>query len=283
MTFYLRRVTHHTGEPVCYAPYPLTSNFIDTHAHVFASQFDTDRAAVLARARAAGVSRIYLPNIDRASVDAMLALEQAEPDYCFAMMGLHPCSVKADFERELAVVEEWLNRRSFVAVGEIGTDLHWDQTFRAQQAEAFLTQVGWARQRNVPVVIHCRKSIDWTLDLLEPLADARLRGIFHCFTGTAEQARRVVAMGFKLGIGGVATFKNGGLDQVLPHVDPDALVLETDSPYLAPTPHRGQRNEPAYVARVAARVAEVLGESVDAVARRTSHTAEHLFHPAPTP
>ncbi|MGB3618634.1 MAG: TatD family hydrolase [Catalinimonas sp.] len=257
----------------------LNAPLIDTHAHVYAERFEADRDAVTARAKAAGVARVYLPNVDRASVAGMLTAERADPDFYRPMMGLHPCSVKADFEEELAEVENWLNRRSFVAVGEIGTDLYWDQTFREQQAEAFRVQVGWAKARDLPVVIHCRESIDWTLALLEPFADARLRGIFHCFTGTVDQAQRAVALGFRLGVGGVVTFKNGGLDRVLPHVDPDALVLETDSPYLAPTPHRGKRNEPAYVALVAVRLAELLGESVENTARRTTRTAEALFNP----
>lgn len=254
---------------------------VDTHTHLYADAFAADRAEVIQRALDGGVTRFYLPNIDHTSVEGMLALEARYPAHCFAMMGLHPCHVDAHVEQALHEVETWLNRRPFVAVGEIGTDLHWDQTYRAQQAEAFRIQVGWAQARDLPVVIHCRDSFDWTMELLEPLHDARLRGIFHCFTGTAAQARRAVELGFLLGIGGVATFKNGGLDQVLPHIDLQHLVLETDSPYLAPVPHRGRRNEPAFVALVAQRVADLHQTTLAAVARVTTHNACRLFGHTP--
>ena len=170
---------------------------------------------------------------------------------CFPMMGLHPCSVKKDFERELYIVEDWLSKRRFSAVGEIGTDLYWDKTFFEQQKEAFMIQVSWAKKYGLPIVIHCRESIDETIELVEQMQDGNLRGIFHCFSGTAEQAKRITKLGFYLGIGGVVTFKNGGLDKVIPEIDLEHMVLETDSPYLAPVPHRGKRNEPCYIPLVA--------------------------------
>lgn len=253
--------------------------FIDTHAHLYADEFAPDRADTLARCRAQEVQRIYMPNVDHASIDGMMELESRSGGMCIAMMGLHPCYVKKDFQRELYLVEAWLSKRTFAAVGEIGTDLYWDKTFWEQQKEAFTIQLGWARQYKLPVVIHCRDSIDETLALLESLGDASLRGVFHCFTGNAAQAARVLKLGFSLGIGGVATFKNGGLDKVLPDIPLQHLVLETDSPYLAPVPHRGKRNEPAYIPLVAQRVAAIKNISVEEVKQATTHNALALFDP----
>lgn len=252
-------------------------NWIDTHAHIYVDEFKADRHDVINRAIEKGISAIMMPNIDRTSIDDMLEVEARYPQMCFAMMGLHPCSVKKDFEKELYVVEDWLFKRKFLAVGEMGTDLYWDKTFWEQQKEAFVIQVGWARKLGLPLVIHCRESIDETLALLEPLAGDDLRGVFHCFTGTIEQANRIVAMGFHLGIGGVATFKNGGLDNVLPNVDPGCLVMETDSPYLAPVPYRGKRNEPAYVLHVAEKLTSYKKVSMDELESLTWMNARRLF------
>ena len=252
---------------------------IDTHAHLYSSKFDDDRADMIARAQAAGVERVYLPNVDSKSIEGMLALEAAYPDYCVAMMGLHPCSVKADYERELAVVREWLDERPFVAVGEIGIDLYWDKTFVKEQQAAFLTQTRWAKELGVPIVIHARESIDMLVELLQDEKGPELKGVFHCFTGKAEQARAVLDLGMYLGIGGVATFKNGGLDKVLPEVPLAALVLETDAPYLAPKPYRGKRNESAYVRLVAERVATIMNFSFEKVVQMTGANARQLFAP----
>lgn len=250
---------------------------VDTHAHLYAKRFDQDREAMLQRAFDAGVEAIYLPNIDGGSIEAMLALEAAYPQQCFAMMGLHPCSVDADYESALALVREWLDRRDFCAVGEIGIDLYWDKTFLRQQQEAFLTQVTWAMERELPVVIHSRESIDLIIELLQEVRDERLRGIFHCFTGDERQARAAIDLGFYLGIGGVLTFKNSGLDRVLASVDLAHLVLETDAPYLAPAPYRGKRNESAYVRLVAERLATVKELSPEEVAYRTTRNAYAVF------
>lgn len=239
-------------------PQSTMPNWTDTHAHIYSEEFLPDREDALSRAQEAGVERIYMPNIDHTSIDAMLEAEMKYPRNCFAMMGLHPCSVKKDFEKELYLVEQWLGKRKFHAVGEMGTDLYWDKTFWEQQKEAFVIQVSWAKKYKLPIVIHCRESIDETIELLEPLVDRTLCGIFHCFSGNADQAKKVVAMGFYLGIGGVATFKNGGLDKVLPEVPLDRIVLETDSPYLAPVPYRGKRNEPSYIPLIADKVAELM-------------------------
>ena len=258
-------------------PQPLMPNWTDTHAHIYSEEFLPDRSEALRRAQEAGVGKIYMPNIDHTSIDAMLEVEMLYKGKCFAMMGLHPCSVKKDFEKELYLVEQWLGKRKFHAVGEMGTDLYWDKTFWEQQKEAFVIQVNWAKKYNLPIVIHCRESMDQTIEILEPLVDRNLRGIFHCFSGNVAQAKKVLAMGFYLGIGGVATFKNGGLDKVLPEVPLDRIVLETDSPYLAPVPYRGKRNEPSYIPLVANRVCELMKVSVEDLQKITSANGGKIF------
>lgn len=252
-------------------------SLIDTHAHIYLEEFDADREDMMHRSAEAGVDKIYMPNVDHTSIDRMLELELKHPGVCIPMMGLHPCYIKKDFEKELYLVEDWLNKRKFSAVGEIGTDLYWDKTFWPQQQEAFKVQVGWARKLKLPIVIHCRESIDETIALLEPMLGDGLKGVFHCFSGTLAQAKRIMAMGFYLGYGGVATFKNGGQDKVIPHIPLDSIVLETDSPYLAPVPHRGKRNEPAYIELVANRIADLRGISGSEVKQKTSHNANQLF------
>lgn len=251
--------------------------FIDTHAHIYAKQFKKDQDDVLRRAFEQEVQKIYLPNIDHSSIEDMMEVEAKYPENCFAMMGLHPCSVKQDFEKELYLVEDWLGKRSFSAVGEIGTDLYWDKTFFEQQAEAFKIQVEWAKKYKLPIVIHCRDSFQETIDLLTPLMDDNLTGVFHCFTGTIAEAQQVIDLGFFMGIGGVSTFKNGGLDKVLPEVAIEHLVLETDCPYLAPVPYRGKRNESSYVPLIAQRLADMKGIKVEEVAQKTTKNAEKLF------
>ncbi|WP_027003551.1 TatD family hydrolase [Hugenholtzia roseola] len=252
-------------------------SFIDTHAHIYDKSFDKDRAETLNRARQAGVSHLYLPNVDSTSIDAMMEVELQNPDYCTALMGLHPCSVKKDFEKELYIVEDWLHKREFVAVGEIGLDFYWDTTFMEQQKEAFKIQIEWAKMRQIPIVIHTRNSTNEALDLIESVNDDNLRGIFHCFGGTEEQAERIKAAGFLMGIGGVVTFKNSGLADFLHKVGLEHLVLETDAPYLAPVPYRGKRNEPAYLEFIAKKIAEICNCSPEKVAKQTSLNANALF------
>jgi TatD DNase family protein len=251
--------------------------WIDTHAHIYLKDFDEDRAAMLRQCSDVDIRKIYMPNIDHTSIDGMLEVEHRYPNQCFSMMGLHPCSVKKDFESELYRVEEWLTKRRFAAVGEMGTDLYWDKTFWEQQQEAFKIQVSWAKQYKLPLVIHCRESIDQTIELLEPLLDGKLTGIFHCFSGNLEQAMKIISMGFYLGIGGVVTFKNGGLDKILPDIDLEKVVLETDSPYLAPTPHRGKRNSPLYIPHIAGKIAEIKNITPDDVKLITTRNALTLF------
>lgn len=255
-----------------------TMKLIDTHAHLYAAEFDEDRDAMIQRAVDQGVEKYYLPNIDSSSIDSMLALETAYPDRCFAMMGLHPCSVQANYEEELAIVRSWLGRRSFCAIGEIGIDLYWDTSTLEQQKIAFLRQVEWALEFDLPFAIHSRESIDLIIALLRDLKEPRLKGIFHCFGGSVDQAEAVIELGFLLGIGGVLTFKKAGLDATLASIDLAHLVLETDAPYLAPTPYRGKRNESAYVRLVAEKLATVKQVSLEEVATITTANAETLFH-----
>lgn len=256
--------------------------WIDTHAHIYAEQFDTDRVDMMHRAHESGVDKIFMPNIDHTSVDVMLELENKYPTVCFPMMGLHPCSVNKDFEKELYVVENWLSKRKFAAVGEMGTDLYWDKTFWGQQVEAFNIQVGFAKKYKLPIVVHCRESMDQTIELTKKLQDGNLSGVFHCFTGTQEQAEKLIRLGFYLGIGGVATFKKSApdsyrMENVIPHIPLDRIVLETDSPYLTPAPHRGKRNEPSYIPFIAKRVAELKNISLDELKTGTTHNANKLF------
>jgi TatD DNase family protein len=253
------------------------SYWTDTHAHIYSKEFDHDRPDILEKCAASNVRRIFMPNVDHTSIDSMLEVEGRAAGICFPMMGLHPCSVKKDFERELYIVEQWLSKREFSAVGEIGTDLYWDKTFWEQQKEAFNIQVAWAKQFRLPVVIHCRESMDETIALVGKLQDGDLRGVFHCFSGTWEQAEKIIRLNFLLGIGGVTTFKKGGLDAVLPEIPMEKIVLETDSPYLAPVPHRGKRNEPAYIPLIGERVALLKKTDVASVMEQTTKNALQLF------
>lgn len=252
--------------------------WVDTHAHIYSMEFDLDRDDVLRQCLDLGISKIFMPNIDHTSVDAMLEVEHAHPDQCISMMGLHPCSVKRGFERELYKIEEWLAKRKFAAIGEMGTDLYWDKSLWEEQAEAFVIQTNWAKQYKLPLVIHCRESIDQTIELLTPLADQNLKGVFHCFSGTYEQAKKITDLGFYLGLGGVSTFKNGGLDLVIPNLDLDNLVLETDCPYLAPVPHRGKRNSSEYIPLIATRIAELKRISISELQSLTTSNALRLFN-----
>lgn len=252
--------------------------YIDTHAHIYADEFKADRADLLHRCEEQRIDKIFMPNVDHTSIDKMLDLEQRWPKQCYAMMGLHPCSVKKDFERELYIIEDWLSKRKFAAVGEIGTDLYWDKSFWEQQQEAVAIQVNWAKKYQLPIILHCRESLEQTIEIIEKLQDGNLKGIFHCFSGSAEQAKRIFKLGFYIGLGGVVTFKNGGLDKVLPEIDLQQAVLETDSPYLAPVPHRGKRNEPAYIPLISSKIAELMNTSVEEVQKVTSHNALNLFN-----
>lgn len=249
---------------------------IETHAHIYDPQYTDDLDQMLNRAWTAGIEQIWMPNCDSGTIDRMLAIADAEPARCLPMIGLHPCYVTETFESELRLVEDWLGKRKFLALGEIGMDLYWDKTFRAQQEEAFLWQCQMAVKHKLWIDIHSRNAFHETVALIEKFANPDLTGVFHCFTGTLEEARIAVGMGFKLGIGGVATFKNGGLDKVLPYLAPDDIVLETDSPYLAPVPYRGKRNEVAYIDLVAQRVADLMKMPKSDLVAATTQTARRL-------
>ncbi len=251
--------------------------FIDTHAHLYASAFTEDTKQVIERSRDHQIRKIYLPNINIDTIDSMLALESQYPDLCAAMIGIHPCYIDLDFEKQLLQVETWLTKRSFVAIGEVGMDLYRDKTYQAQQKEALAIQLNWAKQYQLPVVIHCRAGIETTLQLLEKYQDGNLKGIFHCFSGSLQEAIRITTLGFYLGIGGLITFKNAGLDRIVAAIGLEHLVLETDAPYLAPTPHRGQRNEPAYLLHIAEKLANIKAVSVEKVAQVTTTNATEVF------
>lgn len=250
---------------------------IDTHCHLYADAFDNDRPAMMQRALDAGVAQFYLPAIDSTVIDAMLQMELDYPGQCFAMMGLHPCSVKDDYRRELDIAAAWLERRKFIAIGETGLDFYWDKTFVPQQYKAFETQVQWAKDAGVPVVIHSRQSTPECIDVIKKMQDGKLHGIFHCFGGSLEEAQAITGLGFYLGIGGVLTYKNSGLAAVLAQLPLDNIVLETDAPYLSPVPLRGKRNESAYLIYIAEKLADVKQLPVSDVLRITSANAERLF------
>ncbi|MEO6686829.1 MAG: TatD family hydrolase [Dyadobacter sp.] len=250
---------------------------IETHAHIYDEKYDEDRTEMLQRAWDLGIEEIWMPNCDHTTIPGMMQLAETFPDKCLPMIGLHPTYVKEGFEKELEIVEAWLDKYKFIAVGEIGMDLFWDKTFRAQQEEAFLYQCKLARKHNLWIDIHCREAFPETITLIEKFADSSLTGIFHCFIGTLEEAQKAIDLGFKLGIGGVSTFKNGGLDKVLPFIDLENLVLETDSPYLAPTPYRGKRNEVSYIDLVAQRVADLKQITKQEVIDTTTKTAKSLL------
>ncbi len=250
---------------------------IDTHTHLYLDHFKDDIELVIQRAESEGVRAFYLPNIDSSSISPMMSLEEKFPNKCFPMMGLHPCSVKENYNEELNLVKKWLDKRPFCAVGEIGIDLYWDKTFFEEQKKAFITQTGWAKELGIPIIIHARESLELLIDLVKNEKDNRLNGIFHCFTGTYKQAVEIMDMGFYMGIGGVLTYKNAGLDKTLQDVPLDRLVLETDSPYLTPIPFRGKRNESSYIKYVSAKLAEVKGINLEEIAVVTTANAKKIF------
>lgn len=249
----------------------------DTHIHLYNKEFDPDREQCIEQAVSAGVDRFFLPNIDLESIAPMLALEAAHPDRCFAMMGLHPCYVKEDWQEQLAVIESWWERRTFCAVGEIGIDLYWDKSTLALQEAAFSRQIQLANRYNKPVVIHCRESFNEIMAVLKKFPKQTPQGIFHCFSGNADQAREVIQLGFSLGIGGVVTYKKSGLDQVVKEIPLEHIVLETDAPYLAPVPFRGKRNAPEYVRIVAEQIATIKGITMEEVAAVTTENSRKIF------
>lgn len=250
---------------------------IDTHSHIYLSEFKEDRTAMLDRAGNEGVGKILLPAIDSGTHSALLELEATQPDRCLAMMGVHPCSVKENYKEELRIARDWLDKRPFHAVGEIGLDFYWDRSFTEQQVAAFHEQLEWAIHFDLPVSIHSRNATDECIAVVKEHQQGKLKGVFHCFSGDVKQAQQIIDLGLYLGIGGVVTFKNSGLDKVIKAVGIDHIVLETDAPYLAPMPFRGKRNEPAYLKYVVDKLAPLNNIPEEKVAEITTANAERLF------
>lgn len=249
----------------------------DTHCHLYLDEFKNDIDAIMKRAEDTGVQKFYLPAIDSSETTNLFHLEEKFPGKCFAMMGLHPCSVKENVNTELSHVESWIAKRKFVAIGEIGLDLYWDTTFATQQYDAFRTQAGWAIQHNLPIIIHTRNAMQETIDVVKEFVPKGIRGVFHCFSGNYENAKEIIDAGFYLGIGGVLTYKNSGLADVIAKIDLKHLVLETDSPYLTPVPFRGKRNESSYLKYIAEKLSEIKKIAVEEIAAVTTSNAETLF------
>lgn len=251
--------------------------FIDTHAHIYLPQFEKDISAVVDRALDAGVEKILMPNIDLPSMDSMLALADRFPGVCYPMMGLHPCAVDAGYVVVLEQVEHHLYHGTWAGVGETGIDHHWDRTFDNEQEISFRRHIEWAKDLGLPIVIHSRESLDLNISLVEEMQDGRLKGVFHCFNGTERQAGRIRDAGLMMGLGGVITFKNSGMREVLPHLDLDSVILETDAPYLSPAPFRGERNESSYLLKTAEFLADCLGTGLSEIAMKTTENAIRLF------
>lgn len=251
--------------------------FIDTHTHLYIPEMREQIGVFMHRAQENRVQKLCLPNIDSDSVKDVFSLCDLYPDKCFPMMGLHPCSVKENYLEELSFIESYADDARIIAIGEIGIDLYWDKTFIEEQKAAFKLQISWAKKRNLPIVIHCREAFDEIYAILLEEKDELLKGIFHCFSGTEDQARKIIDLGFYLGIGGVLTYKNSGLAEAIRNIDLKHIVLETDSPYLAPVPHRGKQNESSFLLHVAEKLVDVSGKSINEIADITSFNAKQIF------
>jgi TatD DNase family protein len=249
----------------------------DTHTHLYSEQFDEDRRTVVQKAIDAGVKRFFIPAIDKNYYQSMYDLKRDFPDHVFLMTGLHPTHVKEDYLEELEVVKQNIENGSFCGIGEIGIDLYWEKSFLVQQQDAFRTQIRWAKEFDLPIVIHCREAFEPIFEILEQEKDDKLYGIFHCFTGDKLQAEKAINLNMKLGIGGVVTFKNGKIDQFLKDISLDHIVLETDSPYLAPVPFRGKRNESVYLLKVAEKLSEIYGIDIEELAKITTENSRQIF------
>lgn len=250
---------------------------IDTHAHLYMDQFE-DMVDIIERCRNEGVERVYLPNVDVKSIQGLDALAASDPAMFYPMMGLHPCSVTKDYLSDLSIIKESLDSKNYIGVGEIGIDMYWDQTHVKEQVDAYHIQIRWAKEKKIPIIIHSRDSLDMTIAGIDEYQDGSLKGIFHCFNGTIEQAKKIMDLGFYLGIGGVVTFKNAGVDKVVAQLPLESLVLETDAPYLSPVPYRGKRNESAYIRLIADKIAELKSISTEEVAKKTYSNSIKIFH-----
>lgn len=253
-------------------------NIIDTHSHIYLPEFADDKTNMIERSLGEGVIKILMPAIDSTTHEEMIKTEGSNPSVFFSMIGLHPCSVKETYKNELKIAKEYLGKRAFKAVGEIGLDFYWDTSFQEQQYAAFHEQIEWALQYNLPIVIHSRNSIDECMKVVKKHQNGLLKGVFHCFSGNVEQARQIIDLGFYLGIGGVLTFRNAGLDNVVEKISLENMLLETDAPYLAPVPFRGKRNEPSYLKYVIKKLAIIKNVSANEIAEITTSNAEKLFN-----
>jgi TatD DNase family protein len=251
--------------------------FIDTHAHLYSSPIKENIEGIMKNAMDNGIDTIIMPAIDSTTLEAMLEVEASYPQNTMAMMGLHPCSVKENVKEELAIIEAQLQKRKFIAIGEIGLDYYWDKTFMNQQMEAFEIQMQWALDYKLPIAIHTRNAMGETIEAVKPFAKKGLRGIFHCFSGSKESAEQIISMGFHLGLGGVLTYKNAGVAEAIKDIPMEWLVLETDAPYLSPVPYRGKTNEPSYMIQVAMKLAEIKNLPLHEMAAITTSNAEKLF------
>jgi TatD DNase family protein len=249
----------------------------DTHTHQYYETDPVQKAELMQRCLNNGISRLFLPNVDSSSIEQVMDMVNSYPEHCFPMLGLHPCDVKANWKQELDTIYAALQQTKVYAIGEIGIDLYWDQTFLAKQQEAFRLQIGWAKAAKLPINIHCRNAFDEVYTILKEQHDQDLRGIFHCFSGTLEQAQQIIELGFMLGIGGVVTYKNAGLDKIVQQIGLKHIVLETDSPYLTPVPYRGKPNESSYLIHVAQKVADLYQTSLEDVARITTENSKIIF------
>lgn len=253
--------------------------FIDTHAHLYVEQFDEDRDEMVQRAINSGVSKLFLPNIDIASIPKMEQMVKDYPGVCYSMIGIHPCDVVQDWEKQLQEMKSYYKKGHHIAIGEIGIDLYWDKSLQKEQTEAFRAQIQWAKEEKLPIVIHARDSFDEIFEVVDQENDEHLFGVFHCFTGTEEQARKIIDYGgFKMGIGGVVTFKNSGVDKAIQNIDLNHFILETDAPYLAPAPYRGKRNESAYIPLIAKKLSDIYAVSEEEIGRITTQNALNLFN-----
>ena len=253
--------------------------FIDTHTHLYIEEFNEDRDVVIKECLSNSIHKLLLPNIDLNSISSLLKLSNLFPKTCFPMMGLHPCSVNSNYENDLISIKKTLDENDFIAVGEIGIDLYWDKSTLEIQEDAFATQINWAKEKKLPIVIHARESYNEIFNVLDKMNDNNLSGVFHCFTGNQKQAEKIIDYGnFKLGIGGVVTFKNGGLDKTLKNISLENLVLETDSPYLSPSPFRGKRNKSPYLIYIAEKLSEIYNCKINEIAEQTTKNALEIFN-----
>ncbi|MFV0522051.1 MAG: TatD family hydrolase [Mangrovibacterium sp.] len=251
--------------------------FIDTHAHIYLNDFDDDRDIVIRRALDEGVEKIFIPNVDRESISSLIDLVDKYPQICYPMIGVHPTSVKEDYQKELDMVDTWLRKRNFIAIGEIGMDLYWDKTYLEEQKIVFAQQIKWAQAYNLPIAIHNRNAFNETMEVLHANKFEGIKGVFHSFSGSMEEAQEVIKLGFKIGVSGVVTFKNAGMDKVIADISPEHLVLETDAPYLTPVPYRGKRNESAYIPNIAQKVAKLHNTETQSIEKITTTNALNTF------